>query len=314
MNARARGKVVVVGSVSVDVTAFGRRTPAPGETVLGESFTLVMGGKGANQALAAARAGAATSMIGCVGDDLFRSLVLTGLSDGGVDTSAIATVPGPTGVAHIRVNAGTGQNDIVMIPLANSSLTPGFAEKKLKEVASAGDVLLLQLEIPRETAVHAAVVARQLGMTVILDPAPASALPDELWPTLDIVTPNESEASRLVGFEVNDSESAARAGGLLMDRGVETVLITLAERGVVEVTTSGVRRMAAPEVEVLDSTAAGDAFVGTLGASMVQGLSWDESVNRAIHAGALAVTIAGASTSLPTAQAVSEFISSRMHA
>jgi ribokinase len=314
LNARARGKVVVVGSVSVDVTAFGRRTPAPGETVLGESFTLVMGGKGANQALAAARAGAATSMIGCVGDDLFRSLVLTGLSDGGVDTSAIATVPGPTGVAHIRVNAGTGQNDIVMIPLANSSLTPGFAEKKLKEVASAGDVLLLQLEIPRETAVHAAVVARQLGMTVILDPAPASALPDELWPTLDIVTPNESEASRLVGFEVNDSESAARAGGLLMDRGVETVLITLAERGVVEVTTSGVRRMAAPEVEVLDSTAAGDAFVGTLGASMVQGLSWDESVNRAIHAGALAVTIAGASTSLPTAQAVSEFISSRMHA
>lgn len=314
MNARARGKVVVVGSVSVDVTAFGRRTPAPGETVLGESFTLVMGGKGANQALAAARAGAATSMIGCVGDDLFRSLVLTGLSDGGVDTSAIATVPGPTGVAHIRVNAGTGQNDIVMIPLANSSLTSGFAEKKLKEVASAGDVLLLQLEIPRETAVHAAVVARQLGMTVILDPAPASALPDELWPTLDIVTPNESEASRLVGFEVNDSESAARAGGLLMDRGVETVLITLAERGVVEVTTSGVRRMAAPEVEVLDSTAAGDAFVGTLGASMVQGLSWDESVNRAIHAGALAVTIAGASTSLPTAQAVSEFISSRMHA
>lgn len=271
VSAKVRGKVVVVGSVSVDVTAFGLRMPVPGETILGDSFTLVMGGKGANQALAAARAGATTSMIACVGDDLFRSLVLTGLSDGGVETSAIATVPGPTGVAHIRVNSRTGQNDIVMIPLANSSLTPSFAERKLKEVAAAGDVLLLQLEIPRETAVHAAAVARQLGMTVILDPAPASDLPDGLWSQLDIVTPNESEAGGMVGFVVNDLESAARAGKFFLDRGVKTALITLGERGVVEVSASGVRHLTTPKVEVLDTTAAGDAFVGTLGASIIEG-------------------------------------------
>jgi ribokinase len=308
LDVTARRKVVVVGSVSVDVTAFGARMPVPGETVLGESFTMMMGGKGANQALAAARAGAATSMVACVGDDLFRSLVLTALNDGGVDTSTVATVPGPTGVAHIRVNATTGQNDIVVVPLANSLLTPELAERKLTEVASAGDVLLLQLEIPRETAIHAATIASQLGMTVILDPAPSSALPDRLWSYLDVVTPNELEAADLVGFEVKDLAGAVRAGRTFLERGVKTVLITLAERGVVEVTASGVRHLSAPSVSVVDTTAAGDAFAGTLGASMVAGLSWDESVNRAIHAGALAVTIAGASESLPTAQAVTEFM------
>lgn len=311
MIGRAQRKVIVVGSISVDVTAFGPRLPAPGETVLGESFTLLMGGKGANQALAAARAGAVTSIIGCVGDDMFASMVMTGLSEGGVQTSAITTVPGPTGVAHIRVNARTGQNDIVMIPLANSSLTPDLVEHQLEEMASSGDVLLLQLEIPQESAIHAAAVARRLGMTVILDPAPSSALPDELWSQLDIVTPNESEASDLVGFAVDDPDSAIRAGTCLVDRGVKTVLVTLAERGVVEVTASGVRRLTTPRVEVVDTTAAGDAFVGTLGAAIVAGLDWDESVNRAIYAGALAVTVVGASTSLPTASAVSALIASR---
>jgi ribokinase len=301
-------KVVVVGSITADVTAFGNRLPVPGETVLGESFTLVLGGKGANQALAAARAGASSTMIGCVGDDLFRDLVLGGLRDGGVDTSAVATVPGPTGVAHIRVDITTGQNDIVIVPLANSSLTPDLAERQLRAMARIGDVLLLQLEIPLETAVRAAVVGRELGMIVVLDPAPAATLPDEIWSVVDVVTPNESEAAVLTGITVSDVQSAEVAGRWFLDRGVHSALITMGEKGVVEVGEAGVQSLSAPKVQVVDTTAAGDAFAGNLGAGLANGLTWDESVNRGIHAGALAVTVAGASTSLPTAHAVDAFI------
>jgi len=309
----ATSKVVVVGSITCDVTAFGRRLPVPGETVIGESFTLVLGGKGANQALAAARAGAYSTMIGCVGDDLFHDLVLEGLREGGVDTGSITTVPGPTGVAHIRVDSTTGQNDIVIVPLANSSLTPGLAERQLRAVASSGDVLLLQLEIPLETALRAAVVGHELGMTVILDPAPAAILPDEIWSVVDVVTPNESEATVLTGITVSDVESAAIAGLWFLDKGVRSALITMGERGVVEVDVTGTHSRFAPTVDVVDTTAAGDAFGGNLGAGLANGLTWDESVNRGIHAGALAVTVAGASTSLPTADAVDAHISTLNH-
>ncbi|MEP7191646.1 MAG: ribokinase [Actinomycetota bacterium] len=301
-------KVVVVGSITADVTAFGNRLPVPGETVIGESFTLVLGGKGANQALAAARAGASSTMIGCVGDDLFQDLVLGGLRDGGVDTRSITTVPGPTGVAHIRVDTTTGQNDIVIVPLANSSLTPDLAERQLREIAGIGDVLLLQLEIPLETAVRAAVVGRELGMTVILDPAPAAILPDEIWSVVDVVTPNESEAAVLTGVTVSDAQSAAVAGLWFLDKGVRAALITLGERGVVEVDETGARSRSAPTVNVVDTTAAGDAFAGNLGAGLAKGLAWDEAVTRGIHAGALAVTIAGASPSLPTCAEVDAHI------
>ena len=301
-------KVVVVGSITADVTAFGSRLPVPGETVIGESFTLVLGGKGANQALAAARAGGSSTMIGCVGDDLFHDLVLGGLRDGGVATSSITTVPGPTGVAHIRVDINSGQNDIVIVPLANSSLTPDLAERQLREVATRGDVLLLQLEIPLETAFRVAVVGRELGMTVVLDPAPAASLPDEIWSVVDVVTPNESEAAVLTGIPVTDVQSAATAGEWFLRKGVGSALITMGEKGVVEVDKSGAHTRFAPTMKVVDTTAAGDAFAGNLGAGLANGLSWDESVNRGIHAGALAVTVAGASPSLPTGDAVDAFI------
>jgi ribokinase len=301
-------KVVVVGSITADVTAFGNRLPVPGETVIGESFTLVLGGKGANQALSAARAGASSTMIGCVGDDLFRDIVLGGLRDGGVDTSSITTVAGPTGVAHIRVDINTGQNDIVIVPLANSSLTPDLAEQQLRAVAKRGDVLLLQLEIPLDTAFRVAVVGRELGMTVVLDPAPAATLPDEIWSVVDVVTPNESEAAVLTGITVSDVESAGVVGRWFLERGVHAALITLGEKGVVEVNEAGVQNRSTPTVDVIDTTAAGDAFAGNLGAGLANGLTWNESVTRGIHAGALAVTVAGASTSLPTADAVDAFI------
>ena len=301
-------KVIVVGSITADVTAFGHRLPVPGETVIGESFTLLLGGKGANQALAAARAGASSMMIGCVGDDLFRDTVLGGLREGGVDTRAVMTVPGPTGVAHIRVDITTGQNDIVIVPLANSALTPDLAEQQLLAVAGIGDVLLLQLEIPLETAFRAAVVGHELGMIVVLDPAPAATLPDQIWSVVDAVTPNESEAAVLTGIAVTDSQSAELAGRWFLDRGVVSALITMGDKGVVEINAAGVQSRSAPKVDVVDTTAAGDAFSGNLGAGLANGLTWDQSVNRGIHAGALAVTVAGASPSLPTAHAVDVFI------
>jgi len=304
-------KVVVVGSITADLTAFGRRLPVPGETVIGQSFTLVLGGKGANQALAAARAGARSTMIGCIGDDLFRAIVLSGLRDGGVDTSSVTSVHGPTGVAHIRVDNTSGQNDIVIIPLANSSLTPDLAERKLRAVARRGDVLMLQLEIPLETAFRAAIVGHELGMTVILDPAPAAILPDEIWPCIDVVTPNESEATVLTGIKVCDVESAAEVGRWFLERGVRAALITLGDKGIVQVNQAGVKGRSTPKVDVVDTTAAGDAFAGNLGAGLANGRPWDESVTRGIYAGALAVTVAGASTSLPTADDVDAFIKSQ---
>jgi len=304
-------KVVVVGSITADLTAFGRRLPVPGETVIGQSFTLVLGGKGANQALAAARAGASSTMIGCIGDDLFHDIVLSDLRGGGVDTSSVTSVHGPTGVAHIRVDNTTGQNDIVIIPLANSSLTPDLAERKLRAVAKRGDVLMLQLEIPLETAFRAATVGHELGMTVILDPAPAAILPDEIWPCIDVVTPNESEATVLTGITVSDAESAGEVGRWFLERGVRAALITLGDKGIVQVNETGVQSRSTPTVDVVDTTAAGDAFAGNLGAGLANGRTWDESVTRGIYAGAIAVTVAGASTSLPTADDVDAFIKSQ---
>lgn len=301
-------RVIVVGSITADVTAFNSRLPQPGETLLGESFNLVLGGKGANQALAAAMAGAGTSMIGCVGQDLFRDMVLQGLRDGGVDITAVEEVAGPTGVAHIRVNSATGQNDIVIVPLANSHATPELVERNLRAIGDPGDVLLLQLEIPVETAVHAARLANTLGMRVVLDPAPATALPDELWPLVDVVTPNESEAEVLTGITVSDTESAVEAGQWFVCRGVTTALITLAEKGVVESNGRDIRHTPAPSVDVVDTTAAGDAFTGHLGAGMATGLPWESSVQRAVYAGALAVTKRGASPSLPTSDEVTAFM------
>lgn len=310
MSPRPGHRVVVVGSITTDVTTFSTRLPVPGETILGDSLSLVLGGKGANQALASARAGAPTSMVGCVGDDLFRDLVLDGLREGGVDTGAVRTVEGPTGVAHIRVNSRTGQNDIVIVPLANAHLTPDVVERELRGTASPGDVLLLQLEIPAVTAAHATRVGHEIGMTVMLDPAPAGPLPDELWGLVDVVTPNESEAGQLTGIQVVDADSAAAAGAWFVERGVGHALVTLAERGVVDVSRDAVAHHHAPTVDVVDTTAAGDAFAGTLGAAVAAGLDWEQSLSRAIHAGALAVTKRGASPSLPSGDEVTAFLDS----
>lgn len=303
--------VAVVGSINVDLTVFGSPLPRPGETVTVDAFSMGLGGKGANQALAAARAGAATAMVGAVGDDLFRTLTLEALTAEGVDTGAVSVLPGPTGVAHIRVDARTGQNDIAIVAEANARVTPEIAARQLRSLADRVGVVLLQLEIPVETVVEAARTAQALGCTVVLDPAPARPLPDEVWALVDVVTPNETEVEVLTGIAVGDEGSARAAGRWFVDRGVGTAVLTLAERGVVVVTAAGARSWPAFAVEPVDTTAAGDAFAGTLGACLAAGSDWDQALRRALAAGALAVTVQGASASLPTAAQVDAFLAGR---
>ncbi|HEY8589166.1 MAG TPA: ribokinase [Naasia sp.] len=289
--------VLIVGSASADLTTFSERLPRPGETVRGDDFTLVLGGKGANQAVAVGRAGAPARMVGCIGSDLFADMVSDALGAAGVDLTFVRRVPGPTGIAHIRVD-GSGENDIVIVPLANSALSEEQIDAAFDGGAPAS-VLLTQLEIPLPLARYALRRARDAGMTTVLDPAPAAELPDDVWPLLDIVTPNESEATVITGIPVRDAESATAAGRWFLDRGVGSALITLAGAGAVLVDAEGSRSFPVFPVVPVDTTAAGDAFAGYLGAALALGSPLGDAVTVAMAAGALAVTRRGASPSIP---------------
>lgn len=305
-----RDGVVVVGSVTADVTTFSERLPARGETILGEQFTLFLGGKGANQAVAAGLAGVRTSFVGCVGDDLFHDLVVEGLSSAGVDLAHLRTVPGPTGIAHIRVDA-SAQNDIVMVPLANAALSSAQIDAALDALAPTASVLLTQLETPSDLTAHIAARGRALGFTVLLDPAPAAELPAEVWAEIDLVTPNETEASILSGIEVTDASTAERAGRWFLDQGVGAAVVTLAAQGSCVVTRDGASLVPPLPVEAIDTTAAGDAYAGYLGAAIATGASLTDAVRIATAAGALSVTKQGASPSLPRRVDVDALLASR---
>jgi ribokinase len=292
------GGVLIVGSITADLTTFSSRLPARGETILGDDFTLVLGGKGANQAVAAGLAGGNARMVGCVGTDLFSDLVTGGLRDAGVNIDHVRAVPGPTGIAHIRVD-DSGENDIVMVPLANSSLSEEQIDTAFAEIGAESRVLLTQLEIPWALTQYAIRKAQNAGLTVVLDPAPAAALDDSIWPLVDIVTPNETEASILTGIPVTDEASAIEAGRWFTDRGAASALITMAAAGAVLVTADTVERFDSIPVDAVDTTAAGDAFAGYLGASLADGHDITDAIRRAIAAGALTVTRRGASPSLP---------------
>ncbi|HIY65801.1 MAG TPA: ribokinase [Candidatus Agrococcus pullicola] len=307
MGEAAPGAVLVVGSVTADVTTFSSRLPEPGETFLGDAFTLVLGGKGANQAVAAGRAGAEARFVGCVGTDLFQELVTGGLRDAGVDITHLRAVDDQTGIAHIRVDAA-GENDIVMVPLANAHLSTEQIDTAFADFADTSSVMLSQLEIPFTLTMHAIRRAQEHGLTVVLDPAPAHELDEEIWPLIDIVTPNETEARLLTGIPVTDQASAVEAAQWFLDRGVKHALITLAGEGSVLVASDGTATHFPPlRVDVVDTTAAGDAFAGFLAAGLASGSDLHAAIERASAAGALAVTKRGASPSLPMHDEVERF-------
>jgi ribokinase len=304
--------VVVVGSMGIDLTAFADRLPAPGETVLGNEFVMVAGGKGLNQALAAARMGAPAWMVGCVGDDIFADTVLGALTESGADTSHVRRETGvPTGVAHIRVG-NDGGNDIVVVPLANRRLRTSDVDAALDALSGRASVLLVQFEIAVDVAVHALTAARDRGMTTVLDPAPApSERPDEsVYRLVDVVTPNETEATLLTGVTVTDEASARQAAEALVQLGCGAAIVTLGAAGsVVARKGETTRAIPAMPVKAIDTTAAGDAYTGALGSRLAAGDDLDEAIRWATAAGALTTTIAGASSAIPTTEAVTRFLS-----
>jgi ribokinase len=299
--------VAVVGSLNMDLVARAPRIPQPGETIIGRDFHTLPGGKGANQAVAAARLGAAVAMVGRVGSDAFARLLLDNLAAAGVDHTSVIQDPGAaTGVALIVVDAA-GQNTIVVASGANMRLSPADVEAAESAIASA-DVLLLQLETPLETATRAAQIAHAHGVTVILNPAPAQPFPPTLLCLVDVLVPNESETALLTGLPMDSLAQVEAAAGALRESGVGAVILTLGERGALLAQVGGTQVFPAFMVTAVDTTAAGDAFMGGLAVALAEGHSLAESIRWGNAAGALAATRLGAQPSLPTRRAVEKFL------
>jgi ribokinase len=299
--------IVVFGSINMDLVAGTQRLPRPGETLSGHSFRTVPGGKGANQAVACARLGAPTRMVGRLGADGFGVALRAGLVQEGVDVTGVVDDPGqPSGVALITVEA-SGENTIIVVPGANGAV--GAAELERLDAALAGArVLLLQLEVPLEAVIAAAERARAQGVTVILDPAPAQALPAALFPLVDILTPNESEAAVLVGFPIADETAAAQAAHQLRAQGIANVVIKRGGHGALAATPDGVVALPALPVTAIDTVAAGDAFNGGLAAALAADEPFAQAFRWGLAAGALAVTRSGAQEAMPTRAALLEFL------
>jgi len=302
--------VVVLGSVNMDVVATAPRFPQPGETISGTRFVTAPGGKGANQAVAAARLGASVRMIGRVGADVFGKQLLETLKDNGVDTSGVVRDRlDHSGIAHITLNA-QGQNTIIVVPGANGAC--GSAEVKRAVAALEGaSALMLQLEIPVEVSLAAAREAAKRDVPVILDPAPANPIPDELFKLASYLTPNETEAQALVGFPIVDAPSAQRAARQLLRRGSGCVVIKMGGQGAYYACAYGGEFLPALEVEVVDTVAAGDAFNGALAVAISEGKELRDAMTWAMASGALAVTRPGAQDSMPYRKDVEEFLRGR---
>lgn len=306
----ARSRVVVFGSLNMDLVARVPRMPEPGETLAGDGFLANPGGKGANQAVACARQGATVEMVGRVGDDGFAQELLASLAAQGVSAEGVIRVDGhATGVAMIMVDE-RAQNAIAVIAGANALVDERDAEAlrpRLRESA----LLLLQLEVPMPAVLRAAAVAREVGCLVLLNPAPAHALPDVLWPLIDILVVNETEARLLAGMPSVTRENAPAAAGLLLGRGPRVVIVTLGEHGVLCASAAGMQRYEAVRVRPVDTTAAGDTFIGALAAMLVEGRSMPDAVRHAMKAAAICVTRPGAQASMPSRSEV-ETMSSQL--
>ncbi|HEY2821787.1 MAG TPA: ribokinase [Candidatus Acidoferrum sp.] len=302
-------RLLVVGSINLDLVASSRRIPSPGETVSGNTFNTFPGGKGANQAVAAGKLGAPVSMIGRIGNDAFGTQLRASLEEAGVDTKAVEVVPTSSGIALITT-AEDGQNAIVVVPGANGELSPRELEKHLGVIREAG-IILAQLEIPLETIEYLATVARRENISLMLDPAPARALPASLLASVDWLTPNETETMTLLQqnkteLRTDDLEDAAQQ---LLRQGSRNVLLKLGERGCYVTLGNGERTLVpAYKVRAVDTTAAGDAFNGAFATALLRGSDPVASVKFASAVAAISVTRHGAQPSMPTPAEVDAFL------
>ncbi|MFC0141489.1 ribokinase [Erwinia mallotivora] len=301
------GKLAVLGSINADHILNLSRFPRPSETVVGNHYQVAFGGKGANQAVAAGRSGADIAFIACVGDDDIGKRIRQQLAEDHIDVSPVEVVPGEsTGVALIFVN-GDGENSIAIHAGANGALTPARVAKHQQTIAEAA-ALLMQLESPLDSVLAAAKIARQHQTRVILNPAPATPLSDELLALVDMITPNETEAEILTGVHIGSDEDAARAAHLLHEKGIASVLITLGSRGVWLSEQGKGQRIAGFKVQAVDTIAAGDTFNGALITALLEDKPVEQAVRFAHAAAAIAVTRSGAQPSVPWRDETDNFL------
>lgn len=308
-------RLLVVGSINLDLVAVAPRIPHAGETISGTSFNTFPGGKGANQAYAAARLGASVSMIGKLGNDAFGTELRANLESAGVNTRAVSVVPTSSGIAQITT-AANGENVIVVVPGANGDVFPADLDRHL-DVIRSSSIILAQLEIPLETVVHLGRLAQREGIPLVLDPAPARPLPSSLLHSVTWLTPNESETCALLGLPSKELpldrlEESAEA---LLHGGCQNVILKLGDRGCYLALATGLRELVpAYKVTAVDTTAAGDAFNGAFAASLIQGNDPVDSARWACAVAAVSVTRPGAQPSMPTQAEVQEFLDSRAEA
>jgi ribokinase len=290
-------KIIVIGSANTDMVVKAAKLPLPGETVLGGAFFMNAGGKGANQAVAAARLGGNVTLVTKVGNDIFGKQTVEGLQKDHINTDYIFTDgEAPSGTALIILNQ-EGENCIVVAPGANANLLPSDLEK-VKEVLNA-EIILMQLEIPMETIEFVAKKAKANMQKVIINPAPAQLLSDDLLNGLFLITPNETEATLLTGITVIDEKTATQAAKVFLDKGVENVIITLGKEGAYFENATLKLKIPAPIVKALDTTAAGDTFSGAIAVALVEQMDWAHAISFAIQAASVSVTRLGAQASVP---------------
>ena len=305
LSPRASNMITVVGSANVDLVSAVPRLPAPGETVLATGYAQIAGGKGANQAVAAARAGSSVNLVARLGADLYGDALLTSLREAGVLTEHVVRDEGAsTGTAHITVDP-SGENMIVVVPGANARLAPSDVDLALPAIQSS-TLVVVQLEIPLETVQHAIAVARSAGVPVILNPAPAQPLSPELLHAVTVLVPNGGELALLSGM--GSPVDPATAARLLVSTGVPTVIATLGPEGALVVTNDAAIEIDAPPVDAVDTTGAGDAFIGNLAYALDRGEEVEAAARFACYAATLSVTRRGAQPGMPTSEETGRFM------
>lgn len=306
-NSQDTPRIVVVGSSNMDLVVKAARIPALGETILGGDFIMTPGGKGANQAVAAAKLGAEVHLVAKLGEDVFGRQSLNNFNTESINTAYVTlSEEAPSGVALITVDRG-GNNVIVVAPGANNELSAGDVESARSAIASAG-ALVAQLEVPLETVEFAGRLAKSCGVPFVLDPAPARKLDAEFLGLVDVLTPNETEAQILTGIEVTDKASARKAAGSLLECGAGSVILSMGAKGYLLAVGEEVRFVPAIKVDAVDATAAGDAFTGSLAVGLARGQKLSDAAYFANHVAALSVTRMGAQSSMPSTEEVESFM------
>lgn len=290
-------KIIVIGSANTDMVVKSKKLPLPGETILGGTFFMNAGGKGANQAVAAARLGGNVTLVAKVGNDIFGTQTISGLKNEHIITDYVfIDETTPSGTALIMVNE-EGENCIVVAPGANGQLLPPDIEQVTN--MSDAEIILMQLEIPIETIEAVAKIAKANKQKLIINPAPAQKLTDELLDGLFLITPNETEATLLTGIKVEDEATAAQAAAVFLNKGVQNVIITLGKQGAYFKNADSTLKIAAPVVMAMDTTAAGDTFSGALTVALTEKKDWASAIKFAVEAASISVTRMGAQASVP---------------